>query len=141
MDQIVSASFAERRLTTRLLGIFAAMAVALAAVGIYGVMSYSVAQRTRELGVRMALGAEGRDLLAMILRQGMKQALLGVAIGVVAALALTRLMAGLLFAVTPTDPVTFTLIALSLLCVAFVACIMPARRATKVDPLQALRHD
>src|SRR5262245_1662491 len=141
MEQIVSTSLAQRRLTMVLLGVFALTAVTLAAVGIYGVMSYSMAQRRRELGIRMALGAKGRDVLAMIMRQGMKQALLGVALGLFGAFWLTDLIKGLLFGVRPTDPMTFAAVASLLVAVAMLACYLPARRATKVDPLVALRRE
>ena len=141
MEQIVSTSLAQRRLTMVLLSVFALTAVALAAVGIYGVMSYSMAQRRRELGIRMALGAKGRDVLAMIMRQGMKQALLGVALGLFGAFWLTNLIGGLLFRVRPTDPLTFAAVASLLVAVAMLACYIPARRATKVDPLVALRRE
>jgi putative ABC transport system permease protein len=141
MEQIVSTSLAQRRLTMFLLAIFALTAVALAAVGIYGVMSYSMSQRRRELGIRMALGARGRDVLAMTMRQGMKQALLGVALGLFGAFWLTDLIKGLLFGVRPTDPLTFAAVASLLVAVAMLACYLPARRATKVDPLVALRRE
>jgi putative ABC transport system permease protein len=141
MEQIVATSLAQRRLTMFLLGIFALIAVVLASIGIYGVVSYSVAQRTHELGIRMALGAQGRDVLALVLRQGMRLALLGVALGLAGAFWLTRLLTDLLFGVRATDPLTFVAVALLLATVALVACYLPARRATKVDPLTALRHD
>jgi putative ABC transport system permease protein len=141
MEQIVSTSLAQRRLTTLLLGVFALTAVALAAVGIYGVMSYSMERRRSEIGIRMALGAKGRDVLAMILWQGMKQALLGVTLGLFGAFWLTGLLEGLLFGVRPTDPLTFAAVASLLVAVALSACYIPARRATKVDPLVALRRE
>jgi putative ABC transport system permease protein len=141
MEQIISTSLAQRRLTLLLLGVFALTAVALAAVGVYGVMSYSMERRRSEIGIRMALGARRRDVLAMTLRQGMKQALLGVALGLFGAFWLTGLLEGLLFGVRPTDPLTFAVVASLLVAVALLACYIPARRATKVDPLVALRRD
>jgi putative ABC transport system permease protein len=124
-----------------MLGIAGAMALALGIIGIYGVMSYTVSQRQREIGVRLALGAKGRDMLQMVLAQGAKLVLLGVAIGTAAALGLTRLMANLLFGVSAYDPVTYVAIAALLILVALLACFIPARRATSVDPMVALRHD
>ncbi|HSB08445.1 MAG TPA: ABC transporter permease [Blastocatellia bacterium] len=141
MDQLLGNSLAQRRLTMVLLGSFAALALLLASVGVYGVTSYAVRQRTHELGIRMALGAQARDALTLILAQGLKLTLLGIALGLGAALALTRWMESLLFGVRPTDPLTFAAIAAALFCVALLACWVPARRATKVDPMVALRHD
>jgi predicted permease len=141
MEQIVATSLGQRRLTMLLLGVFADLAVVLAAIGIYGVVAYSVAQRTQELGIRMALGAQSKDVLALVLRQGMKLALLGVALGLVGAFWLTGLLKDLLFGVRATDPLTFVALASLLLTVALLACYIPARKATKVDPMAALRRD
>jgi len=139
MEELIDESVSLRRLNLLLLGAFAVIALALAAVGIYGVIAYSVMQRTPEIGIRMALGAQRRDVLQLVLTQGLKLALLGIGIGLLVALALTRWMETLLFGVRPTDPVTFCLIAVVLLCVTSLACWIPARRATQVDPLLALR--
>jgi len=141
MQQWLSESLARRRFAMLMLGLFALVAMVLAGVGIYGVMSYTVAQRTREIGIRVALGAQTRDVLKLVVRQGMSLTGVGVGIGLVIAIAATRLMASLLFGVGATDPITFVAIALLLAIVALLACYLPARRATKVDPMIALRYE
>jgi putative ABC transport system permease protein len=141
MSDLVADSLVRPRFLSILLGAFSAIALALAAVGIYGVMAYSVSQRTQEIGVRMALGARTSDVLKMVLSQGVKLASAGVAIGLAGAFALTRVMSTLLFEVSVTDPATFAAVVVLLAVVALLACYIPARRAMKVDPLQALRHE
>ena len=141
MEQAVARSVAARRFSMILLSVFAALALILAAVGIYGVISYSVAQRTREVGIRMALGAQTTDVLKLVVRDGFKLVAIGVAVGLVGAVLLTRLMTTLLFGVTPTDTVTYASVAVVLVGVALAACYIPARRATKVAPLVALRFE
>ena len=141
MNEIISQSLAARRFSMILLGAFAALALVLSSVGIYGVISYLVARRTQEIGIRMALGADRADVVRMVLRDGMRLALLGVAIGIVAALGLTRLMAKMLYGVSPTDPLTFLAISVLLLLIAMAACYIPARRAMCVEPVIALRYD
>jgi predicted permease len=141
MQEVYDKSVARTSFTLVMLGIAGAMALALGIIGIYGVMSYSVSQRQREIGIRLALGARGGDVLQMVLRQGTKLALMGVAIGIAAAFALTRLMTNLLFGVTAHDPLTFIAVAALLILVASLACYIPARRATLVDPIVALRYE
>ena len=137
----LGASVAQERFRTLLLSSFSGIALILAAVGIFGVISYSVSQRTREIGIRMALGAQPHSVLRLILRQGAKLALLGLGAGTVAALLLTRLMASLLYRVSATDPLTFGAVGIVLLGAAVTACYIPARRAMRVDPMVALRHE
>jgi putative ABC transport system permease protein len=141
MEQVIADALWQQRFNLQLIGLFAGVALALAAVGLYGVMSYSVAQRTQEVGLRMALGAQSRDVIKMVVGQGMKLALLGVALGLLASVALTRLMAKLLFEVSATDLTTFAVIPVLLILVALVACWIPAQRATRVDPMVALRYE
>lgn len=141
MEQIVARSIAPQRFNMFLIAAFATLGLALTTIGIYGVMSYSVAQRTNELGIRIALGAQSIDVVKLILRNGLVLTLIGIAVGLGGAAALTRLMSSLLFGVTPTDAVTFALVTAGLLLVALFACFLPARRATKVDPLVALRYE
>jgi putative ABC transport system permease protein len=141
LDQVFSSSLDQRRFSLVIFGVFGAMALLLAALGIYGVTSYAVAQRTQEIGLRMALGAQTVDVLKLVLRNGMTLAFLGAAIGLAAAYAVTRVMQSLLFEVVPTDLVTFAIVSVGLIMVALLACFIPARRATRVDPLVALRYE
>lgn len=141
LEKLVAESIAQPRLNMMLMGLFGVLALLLAAVGIYGLLSYAVTQRTQEIGIRMALGAQVSDVLSMVLRQGMTLAVVGIGLGLVGALALTRLMRGLLFGVGPTDATTFILVSGVLIAVGLVACYLPARRAARVDPLVALRYE
>jgi len=141
LEDVIATSVAQRRLTLRLIGLFAAIALLLAAIGLYGVMVYVVTLRTNEIGIRLALGAQTRDVLKLVLRQGMTLVGIGLFIGLVGALSLSRLIANELHEVSAVDPTTYALIALLLAVVALLACYLPARRATKVDPLIALRHE
>ncbi len=141
MDALLASSTVQEKFWMQLLGLFAGLAVTLAVIGLYGVISYAVAQRTHELGIRMALGAARTDVLTLIVRQGLVLVLLGVAIGIPAAVALTRLIASQLFGVTPTDPATFAAASVLFVSIALLACSIPAHRATKVDPMVALRAE
>ena len=141
MDAVLSNSLAARRLSMLLLGAFAILALTLACIGLYGVLSYLVGQRTREIGVRMALGAQRADVLRLILRQGVAMALAGVGLGMILSLGLTRLMSSQLFGVTPHDPLTFAGVGLLLIAVSLLACVVPALRAARVDPMAALRYE
>jgi putative ABC transport system permease protein len=141
MENVVSDSLAQRRFAMQVVGLFGLLAMMLAGIGIYGVMAYSVSQRTREIGIRVALGASQGAILRWVLRQGMTLIVVGVSAGLVGAFALTRLLRSLLFGVAPTDLVTYVSLATLLALVALLACYIPARRATKVDPLVALRYE
>jgi putative ABC transport system permease protein len=141
MEEVVAVSVAQRRFILMLLGGFAGAALLLASIGLYGVIAYGVSQRTREIGIRMALGASHHDVLGLVLSGGMKLAGIGVALGIVSGLGLTRVLTAQLYEVKPTDPVTFAGVSLVLLCVAFLASWLPARRAARVDPMEALRTE
>ena len=141
MDERIGRSLSSRRFNMVLLAAFASLALTLAAVGIYGIVAYSVTERTHEIGVRLALGAQRRDVIAMVVGQGMTMTVTGTIVGLAAAMMVTRLMSSLLFDVSAVDPATFLAIPLLLIAVAFIACYVPARRATRVDPLQALRSE
>src|SRR5262249_15599569 len=141
MDERLSNSVAARRFNLLLLGGFAALALLLAGVGVYGVISYVASQRTREIGIRMALGAQRADIARLFIKQGMAVVMLGTALGLLGALALTRLMSSLLFNVGANDPLTFSCVALLLSLVALAACYLPARRAARIDPLASLRRE
>ena len=141
MEQRISDSVAPRRFNMFLMALFAVLALILAAIGVYGIMAFSVSQRAHEIGIRIALGAGRRDVLKLVLRSGLGLALIGIAIGLAVAFVATRVMSTLLFSVSPTDPMTFLGEALLLAFVGLLACYIPARRATKVDPLVALRYE
>jgi putative ABC transport system permease protein len=141
MEERLATSVAPRRFNLLLLASFALLALLLASVGIYGVVSYAAVQRTHEVGVRMALGAQRRDVLRLIVAQGMVLLLVGIGVGLTGAFLLTRFLAGLLYGVRPTDSATFAAVSLLLAVVAIVACYIPARRATRVDPMVALRYE
>jgi predicted permease len=141
MEEVVGISVGSRRFSTYLFTLFSVLALVLATVGIYGVMSYTVAQGTREIGIRMAIGARPLDVMKLVLGAGMRQVLLGAGIGLAGALLLTRFLATLLFGVTVYDPVTFAAVLIVLAGVALAACYIPARRATRVDPIVALRYE
>jgi putative ABC transport system permease protein len=141
MDQVMAETLSRARFNTLMLALFAGLATLLSAVGIFGVMNYSVALRTREIGLRVAIGAQPRQVLVLILRQGLLLTIVGVVIGLLAAVALTRLLSGLLFGVAAVDPPTFASISILLIAVSLVACYLPARRAMKIDPLLALRSE
>jgi putative ABC transport system permease protein len=141
MEALLAKSIARARFSSTLLSVFSIVALVMAAVGIYGVMSYSVLQRTHEIGLRMALGAQKSDVLKLIVKQGVVLGLCGVAAGLAASYGLTRLIATLLFEVTATDKSTFAAVAVGLFLVTLIACFVPARRATKVDPMRALRYE
>jgi putative ABC transport system permease protein len=141
LGETVSDSLAGRRFSMEMIASFALIALLLAGLGIYGVISYMVSERTHEIGIRIALGAESRNILRMVLRQGLGLAIAGAAVGFAGALIVSRLMAGVLYGVKPTDPLTFASVVLLLIGVALAACYLPARRALRVDPMIALRHD
>jgi putative ABC transport system permease protein len=141
MDEVMDSSVSAPRFRTLLLALFGVAALLLAAIGIYGVMSYAVSQRTREIGIRMALGAAQPEVIKLVLRQGLALTLAGLGLGLLGALGLTRLLSGMLYEVRPTDPLTFAGVALLLTAISLLANYIPARRATKVDPMVALRHE
>jgi putative ABC transport system permease protein len=141
LDQLFSVSLDQRRFSLTLYGVFAVAGLLIAAAGLYGTLSYTVTQRTQEIGLRLALGAQSADVLRLVIGQGMRLTLLGLTLGVMAAIAVTRLLKSMLYGVSATDPLTLVGIASLLLLVALMACYLPARRATKVDPMIALRHE
>ena len=141
LEQLLGTSVAPRKFNTLLLAIFASVALILAAIGLYGVMSYSVSWQTHEIGIRMALGANRANVLRLVVRQGMKMTLVGLALGLIGAFFMSRVLIGMLYGVSPTDPLTFGGVSVVLLAVALLACLIPARRATRVDPIVALRDE
>jgi putative ABC transport system permease protein len=141
MEQLVASSLTRQRFYAILLGLFAAIATGLGAIGIYGVLAYAVGQRTQEIGIRMALGAERGAVLRMVLRRGIVLAAIGIVLGLAGAAGLTRYLSGMLYDLTPLDPLTYAVVAILFAMVALVASYLPARRATQVDPVVALRHD
>jgi len=141
LEQLLGTSVAPRKFNMLLLAIFASVALVLAAIGLYGVMSYSVSWQTHEIGIRMALGANRADVLRLVVRQGMTMAVIGLALGLIGAFLVSRVLIGMLYGVSPTDPLTFTGVSVVLLGVALLACLVPARRATRVDPIVALRAE
>jgi putative ABC transport system permease protein len=141
MDDVLETSVSQPRFSSQLIGVFAALALLLAAIGLYGVVAYSVSQRTNEIGIRMALGATRKDVLRLVLRYGARLALIGSAVGFVASFAATRVLASILFEVSPGDPQTFLVVAALLMAVVLGACYIPARRAANVDPVVALRYE
>ena len=141
MEEWVSFKVAHPRFNTWLLGSFSAIALVLALVGIYGVVSYGVSQRTHEIGIRVALGARGQEVVKMVVSQGMRAVLIGVLCGTVVAVALTRFLAAYLYSVTPTDPITFASVVLIFIAIALAACLVPALRAARIDPMEALRYE
>ena len=141
LDHLVSTSIAPRRFALFLMGLLAGLALVLALVGIYGVLSWAVNERTREIGIRLAIGAQRRDVLGMMLKRGMRWVAVGGLIGLIGACALTRVLRGLLYEVSPTDPFTLVAVTLLIACVAVLTCYLPARRAAKVDPMEALRTE
>jgi ABC-type antimicrobial peptide transport system permease subunit len=141
MTQLVDSSVTQRRLSVEILSGFAGLAMLLAAIGLYGVLAYNVAQRRREIGIRMALGAQRSDVFALVIGRGIRLTLGGLALGLLAAFALTRVMASLLYQVKPSDPITYFAVSGLLLAVGFLACWLPSRRATKVDPIQSLHYE
>jgi predicted permease len=141
LEQVVDRAVAPRRLITNLLGSFSSLALLLASLGLYGVIAYSVGQRTRELGIRMAIGAQRGDVLRLVLREGLTTAGIGIVLGMLGALLTTRLLKTMLFGVSATNPLIFAINALILMAVALAACLIPARRASRIDPMEALRHE